>query len=253
MEAEAKNTSLGVATIERDRGNANLTINSHGAKIEELTLGGQKIFTKVQRGDGKEGCAHPCIPQLGPETTTSFELPQHGSARGQDFNLVSSDDEIVLSRDIEEKKYPKGLHIEQKHNLSDNKYSLTTTVSNNGDQEAPVNFAEHFYWYAPDGWVGVTVNGVNVEDMIKQDKAIPLQAENRIEIPGQKPIILKQKGFSVLQLWVGKNSKTGEYDENYICMEPAEGNHAENFFGSEKSMIKPGDKRKTEVTISLAD
>lgn len=232
-------------------GKNKLIINSCGARIESLILEGQEIFTKVVRGDGKEGSSHPCIPQFGPETTTSFGLPQHGSARNKDFELSTSDNEIILSQNIEDGKYPKGLSIDQKHGLTGGEYSLITTISNNSDLDLPVNFAEHFYWATPNGWEGLRINGINVADAAKKDSSIKLLPENEIEIPGQKAIILKQTGFSIFRLWAYKNSQTGEYDRNYVCIEPAEGDPDGDFFGSEKSMIKPHESRVTEIFIKL--
>lgn len=240
-----------IKTIESENGRNRLAVSSYGARIEELILGGQKILTSVKRGDGKDGSTHPCIPIFGPETTTSFGLPQHGSARNKDFKPSTTSQDIVLSQDIEDGEYPKGLNFTQVHSLTDGKYSLTTTALNNGDHNLPVNFAEHFYWHAPDRWEGLMINGVDVTDIVKKDGVIKLLPENEIIIPGQKPIILRQKGFSIFQLWAYKNPKTGEYDKNYVCIEPAEGDPAKDFFGSKESMIKPHEFRTTEIAISL--
>lgn len=240
-----------VGNIEKEKGEDKLVVNPHGARIEELVLGGQKIFIKVNRGDGKEGSTHPCIPQFGPETTTSFGLPQHGSARNKDFKSSPSSSYILLAQEIEDGEYPKGLTIKQDHSLIDGKYYLTTVLSNNGDQALPVNFAEHFYWNAPNGWEGLMINKVDVTDIVKKDGAIKILSKNEIIIPGQKPVILKQKGFSIFQLWVYKNPETGERDKNYVCIEPAEGDPAKNFFGSNESMIKSHQFRITEIIIRL--
>lgn len=246
-----------IKTIESEKGVNSLSIDPHGARIEELVLEGQKIFTSVKRGDGRDGSAHPCIPIFGPEERKPgkpfFGLPQHGSARNKDFKVLTTDGNIVLSQDIEDGTYPRGLSIIQAHNLSDGEFSLTTTVSNNGEQNLPANFAEHFYWHAPNGWEGLTINGVDVTDKVKKDASIKLLPENEIMIPGQKPIILKQKGFSkssIFQLWAGKNP-AGEFDRYYVCIEPAEGDPTNNFFGSEESMIRPHQSRTTEIVVSL--
>lgn len=251
MTEQVGETQSIIKTIEGEKGLNRLVINPRGARIEELVLEGQEIFAKVKRGDGRDGSSHPCIPQFGPETSTSFDLPQHGSARNKDFKVSTADGNIALLHDIEDGKYPKGLNLTQVHSLSDGKYSLTTTSLNNGEQNLPVNFAEHFYWNAPNGWEGLIVNGVDVTDVVKEDGAIDLLPENEIIIPGQKPVILRQKGFSIFQLWAYKNPETGEYDKNYVCIEPAEGDPVKNFFGSEESMIKPDESRTTEIVVSV--
>jgi galactose mutarotase-like enzyme len=233
-----------------EKNNNKLIVNPHGSRIEELTLEGQKIFTKITRGDDKEGSSHPCIPQFGPDTL-NYGIPQHGSARNKDFKLLNSSSNIELSQNIEDGEYPKGLNINQKHSLIDQGYSLITTVSNNSDQELPVNFAEHFYWHVPNDWEGLKVNGVNVADVVKKDASISLKSKNIIEIPGQRPIILTQAGFSIFRLWAYKNMQAGKYDQNYVCIEPAEGDPEKNFFGSKKSMIKPHESRTIKITIKL--
>jgi hypothetical protein len=225
-----------------------LIVNPHGARIEELVLKGQKIFTKVTRGDGKEGSSHPCIPQFGSDIL-NYNLPQHGSARNKDFESLTLDNEITLSLDIEDGRYPKGLNINQKHNLKNDKYSLITTVSNNSDQDLPVNFAEHFYWHVPNVWEGVKINGVDVTEVAKKDSSIELKPENIIEISGQKTAILTQVGFSIFRLWVYKNPQTRKYDNNYVCIEPSEGDPKK--FGTKESMIKPHQSRITKIVISV--
>jgi glucose-6-phosphate 1-epimerase len=226
-----------------------LRINLHGARIEELILEGQRIFTSSIRGDGKEGSSHPCIPQFG--KTTLFDLPQHGSARNKDFKSKVTSDGIILSQEIEDGDYPKGLSIVQEHSLRNDEYRLTTKILNNSRQNLPVNFAEHFYWDTPNGWEGLKINGTDVTEIVKKDTSIKLKSENVIRIPGQKPIILKQEGFSIFRLWAYVNPKTGEYDKNYVCIEPAEGDPDGKFFGSERSMIKPNESRTTKITIKL--
>lgn len=240
-------------TIENQKSGSKLIVNPHGARIEELVLDGQKIFVKTTRGDGKEGSSHPCIPQFNKETITSFDLPQHGSARNKDWGSAVTDGSIILSLDIEDGKYPKGLSAEQEHSLTDEEYRLITTASNNSDQDLPVNFAEHFYWDAPNGWEGIIINGVDVTEIVKKDAPIEALPENEILIPGQKPTILTQKGFSVFQLWAQRNEQTGEYDQNYVCIEPAEGDRVKDFFGSDLSMIRPHESRATEITVSLKE
>jgi galactose mutarotase-like enzyme len=149
------------------------------------------------------------------------------------------------------RKYFPSNNLSQTHELLEGKYFLTTTVLNNSDQNLPVNFAEHFYWHAPNGWEGVKVNGDDVTDVAKKDSSINLLSENVIEIPGQKHVMLQQKGFSIFRLWAYKNPQTGEYDKNYVCIEPAEGDPNQNFFGSEKSIIKSHKSRITEIVIKL--
>jgi galactose mutarotase-like enzyme len=238
-------------TTEIVKGKNKLVINQLGARVEELILGGQKIFTKVVRGDGKEASSHPCIPQFGPDNSGIYNLPQHGSARNKDFKQFVSDGKITLSLSIRDGNYPEGLNIKQEHSLTNEEYILRTIVSNFGFQSLPVNFAEHFYWDAPDGWEGLKINGINVTEVVKKDASIEIKPENIILIPGQKAIILNQKGFSIFRLWAYGNPQTDEYDNNYVCIEPVESDPEGNFFGSEKSIIKSDQSKVTEIKIQL--
>lgn len=238
--------------IEIERGLSRLVINPRGAKIEELTLKGQKILTKVRRADLTQASTHPCIPLFGPEgKPIKYNLPQHGSARKKDFDVSMVEGDIILSQEIVDGQYPKGLNIRQVHSLSEEEYCLRTIVSNNSTEALPVNFAEHFYWDTPGGWGGLIINGKDVEDIVRRDGAISaLKGKNVIHIPLRRGIILDAKGFSILQLWTDKNPE-GKFDQHYVCIEPAEGDPANNFFGSETSMIKPQQSRTTEIKISL--
>jgi glucose-6-phosphate 1-epimerase len=233
-----------VNAIESENHKNKLIIDSQGVKIKELILDGQKILTEIVRGDNKKASSHPCIPQFG--KTNLYNLPQHGSARNMEFASSVSQSEILLGLDIHDGEYPDGLRFKQKNSLTDEEYELTTEIANNSLQDLPVNFAQHFYWATPVGWESLRINGVNVAEIVKSNAPIDAKEENIIEIPGQNPIILIQQGFSNLHLWAYK-SENGKYDQNYVCIEPTEGEPER--FGAQESIIHPGKTKIFKLVI----
>lgn len=250
MSEQKEEVKTTVKTVENSNGKNKLVIDSFGGRINSLILKGKKILGIFQRGDGKEGSSHPCIPQFGLDMSNQYNLPQHGSARNQNFDVKTvGDKNIFSSKIISEENYPDGLGITQQHNLDNEEYFLTSVIRNAGKEELPVNFAEHFYWFAPNGWKGIKINGVDVTEVVKSNGSIDILDENMIEIPGQEKIILTQKEFSKLHLWADKDPKTGKYDKNYVCIEPTQGEPER--FGTTESKLKPGETKVLELSIKI--
>lgn len=225
-----------------------MTINPQGAKITSLILDGREQLFSGKRGDGKDGMTHPCMP-FGPDLS-GRNIPQHGPLRNARWEVKEeTPSRTVLSYEIDHENYPKGMIVTQEFDLGEHEFSLTTIHHNTGNDAAPVNFGEHFYWSAPNGWEGVTVNGQDVTELVKADQAIALQPSNVIRIPGQPPIRLVQKGFSKAMLWTYKNQETGVFDTSYVCIEPIE--RSSEAFGKPESMVQPGEKRITQLHISV--
>lgn len=229
---------------------SSIVINPNGARIEGLTLGQRLILKTVIRGDGRDVSSHPCTPIFGPETTTSYGLPQHGPMRNELCTVEESGlNLVVLSHEIKAGTYPLGMNVRQTFVMFGNNFTLETVHKNNGEKAAPVNFGEHFYWAAPNGWEGLTINGKDVADAVKNDLVVSLEATNQIVIPGLPEIILGQEGLPHANLWVYKDENSGKYDQNYVCIEPVEGNPTKSFFGSRESLIYPGNFRTTLISI----
>lgn len=248
--------NLIIKNIESLDGPSRMVIKPLGARLEELQLAGVKILTKVTRGDGKIGSSHPCAPIFGPEenTNTSFGLTQHGPVRDEICAVEQvSDHAVDLFHEIKSGTYPEGLIISQKYFVSTQLFSLVTIHINMGETPTPVNFGEHFYWDAPEGWKGLRINGEDVTGRVENDLVVSLQKENEILIPGKPKIVLVQEGFRVANLWVGKNKQTGQYDTHYVCIEPVERdpNTNPNPFGLPESMIAPGSARIVRVSITV--
>jgi galactose mutarotase-like enzyme len=232
-------------------GNSKLVMESHGAVIAELTLGGQRILADAKRADGKRGVTHPCTPIFGPETTTHFGLPQHGPMRTSETTMQKTSDTVIVEYHIDCGTYPKGMYVKQTAHLTQDTLTLTTTHANAGDEPMPVNFGEHLYWDTPDGWEGAEVNGQIVAELAKATGVIDLQEKNTIELPGKKPVHITQLGLQKAVCWAAGSSEKG-FDSTYICIEPVEANPQENAFGSPSSMIAPGTHRQTVLTFSFA-
>jgi galactose mutarotase-like enzyme len=231
-------------------GNSRLVMELQGAVITELTLDGQRILADTKRGDGKRGVTHPCTPIFGPETTTHFGLPQHGPMRTSETTMQKMSDTVIVEYHIDCGTYPKGMYVKQTAHLSADSLTITTTHANAGDEPMPVNFGEHLYWDAPEGWEGTKVNGQEVAPLAKSTGVIDLKEKNTIEIPGKKAVNLEQTGLLKAVCWSYGSPEKG-FDSAYICIEPVEANPQENTFGSPTSMIAPGTHRQTILTFSL--
>ena len=234
--------------------NGVFAVNQKGARIEKLILDSQLLLTKIARSDGKIGSSHPCVPIFGPETLTSFGLKQHGDARNQLWKILPSEkSEAIFSYEVQDKGYPKGLSVTQRFAITDGVFGLITKCVNNGEKSLPVNFGEHFYWDALDeGWDKLTINDLSMVDEVKKTGVIKLKHRNIIDFhhKNKKPIVLEQQGLDWAVLWFEKANDPVSL-KSWVCIEPIEGNPKEDFFGSEKSMIFPGQSRETELKISL--
>lgn len=229
-----------------------MTINPEGARIEGLFLDGSKILTSVLRGDGRKASTHPCTPNFGPETITSFGLPQHGPMRNEFCAIEQVGDHVVdLFHEIKSGTYPEGLVVTQRFFVSSQLFSLVTTHINMGEMPAPLNFGEHFYFHVPTNWEGLRINGEDVTDMVKNDEIIPLNRVNEILIPGQRKLTLIQEGLPRANLWVYQDEQSGKYDTHYVCIEPVERNPKENPFGSEESMLAPNSACTCKISITV--
>jgi galactose mutarotase-like enzyme len=230
-----------------------VVVNQQGARIERLVLGRQLLLTEVTRSDGRRASTHPCVPIFGPETTTRFGLKQHGEARNQLWQVLQGGEEgTVLLYEVQDEGYPRGLVIIQKFRIKNGVFQLVTECVNSGGDLLPVNFGEHCYWNALySGWEGLNINGEDVTEAIRETAVIQLQPRNVIKFSDQRrPIVLEQDDLEFAVLWT--DSPDNPYGP-WVCIEPVEGNPYEDFFGSPKSMIFPGEARRTELKISLLE
>lgn len=226
-----------------------MKINSLGAKIEDVTLDGKKIFFCGLRGDGKNGVTHPCTPNFGKDES-GLNLPQHGPMRNSECVVLENEpNHQKLVYTIVHENYPKGVCVEQDFLLKNNQFILETIHKNNSDKNVPINFGEHCYFDAPNGWVGMKVNGQDITELIKSNGTIKLNQKNIIQIPGKSDLILEQEGLDYAVVWVYQNPETKEFDKNYVCIEPLQ--KPVESFGKTESFIGVGEIFKTILKISL--
>ena len=234
--------------------NSSIIIEHLGAR-KIVTLQGEKILTKVTRGDGKVGSTHPCSPIFNHDYNDLYGLNQQGEMRKTEVEVSKVDEHtIVINHLINEARYPKGMSVQQIVTLEDDIFSLTTTHTNNGKEKAAVLTGEHCYFDAPQSYKGAQVNGQDLTEIIEQNKdgvAIKLEKENRIEIKGKPIIALTQTGFDYAMIWVGSSPDLKTKDQNYICIEPVEADPTTKWFGTEKSFIEPGDQRTSSFSLQL--
>ncbi|MBU1327171.1 hypothetical protein KKB64_04880 [Patescibacteria group bacterium] len=237
--------------VELVDGQNKIRINPHGARILSLELQGKQILGDFIRADGKAGNSHPGTPILGAERTTCFGLPQHGPGRNSPWQIIErSNSRLVLVYQVEVEIYPKGMEVRQEFILDKDGFRLITTHVNTGENPAPVNSGEHFYWNTSEGWDGLRINGELMTDLVKSNGVISIQPDNILEIPGLPKISLKQKGLPWATLWA--ISKDGKFDSQYVCIEPGEGDQTySDFFATKRALINPGQSRQTEILINL--
>lgn len=223
-------------------GQNSVTINQTGSIIEELIINNTKILGRFTRIDNKSAASHPCTPIFGLEKTTNFSLPRHGSARNQDWTIIDQTNNfLTLELKINDGQYPKGLIAQQKFDLTDNNFSITTTHQNLSSNDLPVRFGEHLYWNTPKGWDDLKINNQPVSDLVKKDTGFIWPEKNIIEISGQPKIRLIQKNLNWVQLWTAQNDN--QFDNNYVCIEPAQ---------DKPVQIQPNQIIKSTITIALA-
>ena len=237
--------------FELTNGKSSVIMTSLGGFITKLKLEGVMIFNTVLRGDTKQAATHPCTPNFGPETTTSYGLPQHGPMRNSVVEIGKTDNSIVARYEIEAGTYPKGLTIIQTAKLTEKSFSLETIHLNSAGEPLPLNFGEHCYWDSPEGWEGITVNGTDITQAVKTNDVIELKEKNEIQIPGKPLITLCQSGLPLAMCWSYGSEKDG-FDTNYVCIEPIQGNPKDNFFGSEASLLAPSSSITHTLTISIS-
>lgn len=236
--------------IHLSKNKSQVIINLLGFKVNLFQLEEKVILNKFVRGDGKTASSHPCLPVFGPETETNHGLSQHGKARTSLAEIIEqTSTTLKLEHKVNEGTYPIGLIFRQSFTLINNKLVIESIFTNNSEQPLPLNFAEHFYWNAPNGWEGLRINNKNVADLVKKDKGFTWESKNIISNPGQNDILLEQENLPYCQLWAYSENK--EYDHDYVCIEPARGRPRSSYFGSAESMLKPGETFRTEIKISL--
>jgi len=239
-------------------GRSKLTVNLNGGMVEDLVLKGVKILGRYKDINGKERATHICCPFFDVEGMEKYNMPRHGIARDVKWNkngFTGRDDYLRIEAMLQPTElYKSRLLVSQIFELTDGKFKQTIVVANGGEKEVPVNFGVHNYWKTFEGWDEAKINGENISQGIKEndvDKALKMEKDNVIYIPGLEPINWHLENFSRCVLWTARKEVKGEilYDRQFMCAEPVM--EVGDFFGSEESMLGGGEKIQASQTISF--
>lgn len=225
--------------------NWKLNVDLNGGRIESLSFDNKLILGTFDRIDGKSGNTHVCVPNFA-EDGMNIGLPFHGPFRGMEWKLDENNQNkiIIVAENM-------GLEVKQIFEIGE-KCSQKLIVKNIGKDNQPLNMAIHDYWSVNGNWLGTRLNNENIEDGIIDSDFVESEGKNVIEFVDGRKIELELKGFDYLKLWTGFTEENEQkvFDVGYICVEPVQGKSGE-YFGTEKSILKPGEVREVEQIISL--
>jgi len=238
-----------------------IKVRSHGGFIENVTLQGQKIWTAVMRGDGKEGATHICVPNFG-RRDKPMGLSHHGPWREMDLKELSAEEgrSSILEGEINEGEYT-NVHCIQTTTVIDDTFTLTIDLTNESQSERPANLGVHGYFDTENGWEGTKINGREITAGMLDGRTnkpgtviLDLKINNTIQIPGKKPLVLEVDGFKKAVVWVYQKLNGDQpptFDQNYICIEPIE--DIPESFGRPESQIPPGGSRTVTMSLKIAE
>ena len=228
-------------------------IDLHGGRNVNLLYGDRCILGTYNRIDGKLGNTHICVPNFAHEGVQEFDLPFHGPAR----NIIW--EEEARSKNKQEgkmkitcllpqtEKYRADLLVSQTFEFHENNFIHKVTVEHQGGEPVPLNIGIHNYWNSPNGWYGALVNGEDITRKVKINGDISLKKKNTIELPRMQAILWEVEGFTHAVVWSA--FKGSDFDNTYVCIEPVRG--IGEYFGSEKSIIKPEQKMNVCQKITI--
>lgn len=150
--------------IEITNGRLTARINPLGAELSSLTdADGRQLMTDADPAfwTGRAPLLFPIIGRLVDDryrvNGRTYELPQHGFARRQMFDLVDQSDDSVRFRltdsDVTRAVYPFAFTLDAVFTLDDATLSIDIIVTNSGDVPMPASFGFHpaFAWPLPWG------------------------------------------------------------------------------------------------------
>jgi len=226
-----------------------LTIDLNGGRITELTCQNTKVLGTYNRIDGKMGSSHLCIPSFDKEGQEIYGLPFHGLVRNGQWNMISGTPSALTigytttASDL----YGAELHVQQEFTLAE-RFCHKTTISHKKGAPVPVNCAYHYYWDTPLGWKGTQLNTVDVSEKISTNGYCNLEKENAIVFPHASYQVTRDR-FHSAALWTSfmQKEKGKEFSTDFCCIEPVIG--WPGYFGSEKSILSPGEAISASISI----
>jgi galactose mutarotase-like enzyme len=199
-------------------------------------------LTSPNRGDGKTGFTHLCLPQLGKDPV--YQGEQHGPARRGRWEVRSERlNQLVVDYRLVESCYPSSLDVVVRHVVDNHGYFNQTEVVNVGDRPMATNIGWHNYW---DNSITNQLKDIELDDkdissLIKTgSNEVNLQTINKLAIPGKPILRLTQEGYGQAVLWSASDPATNQQDNHYFCLEPIQ--RGRDQFGKEQSLIKPKEK-----------
>lgn len=192
-----------------------LDLNLKGGRIVSLKKGDDSILDTFDRGNGKIGQTHLCVPNFANEFP-QYELAPHGPSRDSLWELKSYDSgksaEIVYKM-INQGKYPTDLEISQYFELGVD-FVHKIGIKNIGNKEALVNLAVHYYFNLDPK--KLMLNGASVSDLVRGDKEAGVKEKSLISDGKNKNIRIDLSNFGDrLHFWSGSNDSA--------CVEPVMG------------------------------
>jgi galactose mutarotase-like enzyme len=190
-----------------------LDFSLEGGRVVSLKKDDKSILDTFDRGNGKIGRTHLCVPNFSGEFE-EYELPFHGPSRDRLWELVSNSGKSaeINYKMINEGKYPTNLDISQTFELNDN-FVHRVKIKNIGDKDALLNLAIHYYFNLnPDR---VMLNGIDVSDLVRRDQESGVKGT--ISISDKKNAFLMNLGKfgERVHFWSGSKDS--------CCVEPVMG------------------------------
>lgn len=230
-----------------------LSLDLNGGRIKELNHKGIKVFGTYQRIDGKTGNTHLCIPSFDKEGQI-YDLPFHGLVRTIQW-VVKSESKtsiIISSKTHPSPLYPAALYVEQEFDLENN-FIHKIRVTHIEGKRVPLNISCHYYWDTPKGWKNSMLNGLSLAPKIESNGYGNLKKINSIIFPHATYQMSVTMLRSVV-LWTGfkmDNAGNKLFSNDFCCIEPViEWPH---YFGTEKSILRPGEIVSSSVEIKKVE
>lgn len=226
-----------------------LSLDLNGGRIKELNYKGIKVFGTYQRIDGKTGNTHLCIPSFDKEGQI-HDLPFHGLIRNVQWVVKSKSKTsvIISSKTHSSPLYPAELYVEQEFNLDKN-FIHKIRVTHIKGKKVPLNISCHYYWNTPKGWKNSTLNGLCLTSKIESNGYNNLKKINSIIFP-HASYQMNVTVFRSVVLWTSfkvDNEGNKLFSNDFCCIEPViEWPH---YYGTEKSILRPGETVSASVEI----
>jgi len=232
-----------------ENNNWSLILDLNGGRIKELKYKNTLVFGTYNRIDGKEGSTHICAPSFDAEGQEKYNLPFHGFARTLLWGVKrpTADSIVLTTHTLQTEAYPAELELTQEITLG-SYFKHKVSVNHLKGGEVPVNIGIHYYWDTPQGWSTTKINNMKMKTSIETNHYTALQANNTIIFP-HATYELQAEGIHSAALWTSfvYEGYEKKYSQDFCCIEPIKG--WPDYFGTEKSILKPGMSVSASVRI----